>query len=144
MTFGSCKGRERSEIRKDHRLKEFKLLGDSASVLIGENLAIPVEEPHGVDLLSALKRGNPLMSFTTKTSTVTRIELTTHWLPSVICAKLVNVTGQCRLQPQGNAEDGRIYQMEQPEVLTFDDDMDEADALVQLQPTITLKYEHNN
>jgi hypothetical protein len=63
-------------------------------VLIGENLAIPVEEPHGVDLLSALKRGNPLMSFTTKTSTVTRTEVTTHWLPSVICAKLVNVTGQ--------------------------------------------------
>lgn len=34
--------------------------------------------------------------------------------------------------------------MEQPEVLTFDDDMDEADVLVQLQPTITLKYEYNN
>jgi len=62
-------------------------------VLIGENLAIPVEETQGVNLLGALKRGYPLLSFTTTTSTVTQTEVTTQWLPSVMCAKLVNVTG---------------------------------------------------
>lgn len=48
---------------------------------------------------------------------------------------------RCRLQPRGQDDNGRIFQMEQPEVLTFDDEMGEADALVQLQPTVTLKYE---
>lgn len=47
----------------------------------------------------------------------------------------------CRLQQRGQDENGRIFQMEQPEVLTFDDEMGEADALVHLQPTVTLKYE---
>jgi hypothetical protein len=62
-------------------------------MLIGEHLAIPVEETQGVNLLSALKMGHPLLSFKKETSTLTKTVVSTQWLPSVICAKLVNVTG---------------------------------------------------
>jgi hypothetical protein len=62
-------------------------------VLIGERLAIPVEETQGVNLLSALKMGHPLLTFKRETSTLTETQVTTQWLPSVTCAKLVNVTG---------------------------------------------------
>ncbi|KAK4026870.1 hypothetical protein OUZ56_015896 [Daphnia magna] len=110
-------------------------------VLAGESLAVPVDQTQGVNLLSALRMNFPLFSYTTQTSTLTETRVTTQWLPSVVCARLVNVTGPCRLQPRGQDDNGRIFQMEQPEVLTFDDEMGEADALVQLQPTVTLKVE---
>lgn len=61
-------------------------------VLIGENLAVPIEETKGMDL-SAPRRNFPLFSYTTQTSTLTQTQLTTQWLPSVVCARLVNVTG---------------------------------------------------
>lgn len=35
-----------------------------------------------------------------------------------MCAKLVNVTGECRRR--------RDFQFEQPEILTFDDDIEES------------------
>lgn len=100
--------------------------------------AWPLEQVPGVNLFSALRNGHSLLSFTTKTSTLTETYVTTQWLPSVVCAKLVNVTGTCKQHFQDSPE-GRIAQMEEPVVLTFDDETEEADSFAQFNPTMTLK-----
>lgn len=91
------------------------------------------EEPNtpGVNLMEALRIGHPLIKFTKSTTTVTQTQRVTEWIASVLCAKLVNVTGPC-FQRRG------IF-VEEPVVLTFDDDID-ADPLMMLKPTKTLRY----
>lgn len=103
--------------------------------MLGE--ALPVEETtEGVNLLKALRVGHPLFSYSRETTTLTQTYITTQWLPSVVCARLVNVTGPCKTRIR---LDGQVPDIEEPVVLTFDDDMDEADALL-VAPTKTLKY----
>ena len=94
------------------------------------------EEVRGVNLLSALRVGHPRLSFTRSTSIVTETYISTVLLPSAVCARFVNITGPCRRFSQ----EGRVIQMEEPVVLTFDEDMDDADALTHFNPTMTLKY----
>lgn len=91
----------------------------------------PVAEAKGsVNLLAAIRRGHPLIRHQTKkTSTVTDTVLSTVSQTS-ICAKLVNVTGPCRTL-KGRSE------VEEPVVLTFDDDMDDFDSVLRIHPTKT-------
>lgn len=93
------------------------------------------QEIRGLNLLTGLRVGHPIFSFSRTTTTLTETYVTTKWLPSVVCAKLVNVTGSCKQESQ----QGRIVDIEEPVVMTFDDDTDEADALMQINPTMTLK-----
>ena len=112
----------------------------SCLVLLGENLALPVEETtEGMNLLTALRVGHPLLRFSREVSTLTQTYITTQWLPSVICARLVNITGPCKTQMMPFSLGQHIPDIEEPVVLTFDDDMDEADSLM-VAPTKTLKY----
>lgn len=98
--------------------------------------ALPVEEVRGINLLSAIRVGHPRLSFTRTTTTFTQTYISTQWLPSVVCARLVNITGPCRrFSPEG-----RLAEMEEPVVMTFDEDMNEADDLMHFNPTMTLKY----
>lgn len=100
--------------------------------------AWPLDEVRGMNLFSALRNGHPLLSFTTTTTTLTETYITTQWLPSIVCAKLVNVTGPCKQFFQESPE-GRIAHMEEPAVLTFDEETEEADSFMQFNPTMTLK-----
>ncbi|XP_059352970.1 uncharacterized protein LOC132088323 [Daphnia carinata] len=74
------------------------------------------------------KKKDPIVSTVTRTSIVT--VLTTS-PTAAICAQLVNVTGPCRLH--------RGFRMEDPIVLSFDDDMDSIDSV--LSPTKTSSIE---
>ena len=75
------------------------------------------------NLLAALRQGHPLIrSGVTQVTTTTETVVVTRAFPSTLCAKLVNVTGSCATLRGGV--------MEQPVVLTFEDDMDEADELM--------------
>lgn len=74
------------------------------------------------------KKKPPFLTFITRTETSTVTEVATA--PTVgLCAKLVNVTGACRLR--------RGLWVEDPIVLTFDDGMDNIDGL--LSPSHALR-----
>lgn len=96
----------------------------------------PVQETlkEGANLLAALRHGNPLIrSVTTRTSTTTETVVVTRAFPFTLCAKLVNVTGSCQTMRGGVSE--------QPVVLTFEDDMDEADELMKgFDPSKVLRF----
>ncbi len=74
------------------------------------------------------KKKNPLLTFTTRTETST-VTSTSTVSTVGLCAKLVNVTGACRLR--------RGLWVEEPIVMSFDDDMDVIDG--QLLPSATFR-----
>lgn len=75
-----------------------------------------------------MKKKRPFVSFSTKTETSTLTSITS--LSTIgLCAKLVNVTGSCRHR--------RGLWVEDPIVMSFDDDMDAIDEA--LLPTATLR-----
>ena len=98
------------------------------------------------ELMAALGNGHPKLLLVTEYSTLTVKVVTTSYT-SAICAHLINVTGTCqppaaagaspRSSAHGRSSDGGRHG-QQPVVLTFEEDMDEIDQL--LQPTKTLTY----
>lgn len=75
-----------------------------------------------------MKKKRPFVSFSTVTQTSTVTALVTSSTVG-LCAKLVNVTGPCRLR--------RGMWVDDPIVLSFDDDMDSIDDA--LSPSKTLR-----
>lgn len=75
-----------------------------------------------------MKKKRPFVSFSTVTQTSTITALITSSTVG-LCAKLVNVTGACRLR--------RGMWVDDPIVLSFDDDMDSIDEA--LSPSKTLR-----
>lgn len=91
-------------------------------------------QEEGVNLLAALRQGHRLIRTSTKTSTKTETVMLTRKIEWSICVKLVNVTGACQTRRGG--------QVEQPVILTFDenDDMDkQIDDFMDFSPTKTLR-----
>lgn len=75
-----------------------------------------------------MKKKRPFVSFSTKTETAT-VTTTVTSTTIGLCAQLVNVTGACRLR--------RGLWVEDPIVMSFDDDMDAIDGA--LLPSATLR-----
>ena len=75
-----------------------------------------------------MKKKRPFVSFSTRTETSTISAVVTVSTVG-LCAKLINVTGPCRLR--------RGLWVEDPIVMTFDDDMDAIDGA--LLPSATLR-----
>lgn len=83
---------------------------------------------HPLHSLFKKKKKYPFLTFVTSTeSTTTTIVLTSSTVG--LCAKLVNVTGPCRLR--------RGMWVDEPVVLTFDEDLDSIDAL--LSPSAVMR-----
>lgn len=73
------------------------------------------------------KKKEPIVSTVTRTSIATAL-ITSSTVG--LCAQLVNVTGPCRIH--------RGFRMEDPIVLSFDDEMDSIDSI--LSPSKTFRY----
>lgn len=112
--------------------EDYDETGDADAFLDDHSSDVEAERFHFLNknhpLHSLIKKKHPFATFSTVTATSTLTDTVTSSTIG-LCASLVNVTGACRLR--------RGLWVEDPIVLTFDDDMDAIDGA--LLPSSTLR-----